>query len=156
MADFTPDMITPDVEARFWAKVDRRGDDECWPWTASPKRVYGSFKIGRRMWIATHVALHLAGSHRKDRLFALHSCDNPRCCNPSHLRWGTDAENANDRNCRTRQARGVSHGSAKLTEDAVRQIRRDQRFYHVIAADFGVSRPVVSGIKSGKYWSHVC
>ena len=26
-------QIRGDIEARFWSWVDRRGDDECWPWT---------------------------------------------------------------------------------------------------------------------------
>ena len=31
------------VEERFWEKVDRRGPDECWPWTAYSDR-YGYFR----------------------------------------------------------------------------------------------------------------
>jgi hypothetical protein len=26
-------FIKGDIEARFWSHVDRRADDECWPWT---------------------------------------------------------------------------------------------------------------------------
>lgn len=36
---------------------------------------------------------------------ALHSCDTPRCVNPSHLRWGTIKENARDRAERNTQWR---------------------------------------------------
>lgn len=25
----------PTLEERFWAKVDKRADDECWPWLAA-------------------------------------------------------------------------------------------------------------------------
>lgn len=35
------------AEERFWAKVDRRGPDECWPWLASKNRFgYGMFDHG--------------------------------------------------------------------------------------------------------------
>lgn len=34
---------------RFWEKVDRRGDDECWPWLASTdEHGYGQFGTGSR------------------------------------------------------------------------------------------------------------
>ena len=32
---------------------------------------------------------------------ALHSCHNPACINPAHLRWGTAKENADDRSAAT-------------------------------------------------------
>jgi hypothetical protein len=41
------------------------------------------------------VALYLSGVDVKD-LFVLHSCDNPPCCNPNHLRTGTAKDNSRD------------------------------------------------------------
>lgn len=38
-------------------------------------------------------------------LHILHSCDNPRCINPDHLRAGTNTENVQDRVNRHRSAR---------------------------------------------------
>jgi len=36
------------LENRFWSKVDRRGDDECWPWTAGQNGDgYGLFYVDR-------------------------------------------------------------------------------------------------------------
>jgi hypothetical protein len=35
-----------DDDARFWSHVDRRGDDECWPWTGGTRNGYGRFKMG--------------------------------------------------------------------------------------------------------------
>jgi hypothetical protein len=40
--------IIGDDEARWWSYVDRRGDDECWPWTGSTDKRsgYGMFSAG--------------------------------------------------------------------------------------------------------------
>ena len=51
--------------------------------------------------------------------------------------------------------RGVEHGNAKLTAEQVRAIRSDPRPQRKIAADFGVSHPVIGYIKKGKFWGHV-
>lgn len=82
---------------QFWSKVDKAPghglDGDCWVWTgATTHRGYG--RLWRRM--ATHIALEADGRPQPEGLFALHSCDNPPCCNPAHLRWGTHADNMQD------------------------------------------------------------
>lgn len=85
------------MENRFWTKVDRRGDGECWPWLAGRnKDGYGTFWLDRPGVLATHVSLMLAGKPRPIGLIALHSCDSPSCVNPAHLRWGTRGENSRE------------------------------------------------------------
>src|ERR1041384_615592 len=93
---------------RFWEKVDRSGGpDACWPWrgamakkdrTAGGKR--GHIREGgrgSRMLLAHRVALALVGERTVDSAMeAGHLCDNPICCNPSHLMWMTRKKNARD------------------------------------------------------------
>lgn len=73
---------------------------DCHLWNGhQDARGYG--KLGRKL--ATHIALELSGSQRPSTAHgALHSCDNPNCVNPSHLRWGTQKENAADASSRLR------------------------------------------------------
>lgn len=84
---------------RFWSKVDKKSDNECWNWKGTIKKRYGWFRVyvdrKEREFIASRVALYLSGVDVKD-LFVLHSCDNPPCCNPNHLRTGTAKDNSND------------------------------------------------------------
>lgn len=107
------------MEARFWSKVDVRGEDECWPWMVGHNQDgYGIFHIERRSVHAHRVALALAlGGILKEQ--ALHHCDFPPCCNPAHLFEGTNADNVRDRD-----AKGRGRGAlAKSRRAAARGVR---------------------------------
>lgn len=141
---------------RFNSHFERRGPDECWPWTATlDAHGYGHFKINGRFHGAHRVALAWATGGMRSDLHALHSCDNPRCVNPAHLRWGTHQENVRDRNARSRQARGERNGRSKLTADQARQIREMPGSMRSIGKLFGINGSVVAEIKRGERWSHV-
>lgn len=48
-------------------------------------------------YVDQHVrALILRTGEQPNGRFALHSCDNKRCINPDHLRWGTQSDNMKD------------------------------------------------------------
>src|SRR5690242_17377686 len=106
MADAFPKKILPLLEGkigelrmmRFWSKIDMRGPDECWEWQASTnKNGYGKFKVASYTnATASRVALIGTRQQEPDGLLVLHHCDNPKCCNPSHLYFGTVADNARD------------------------------------------------------------
>ncbi len=116
----------PPIEIRFWSKVDRRSDEECWPWMASVRRKdegYGAFSIGGRHHPAHRVALELSGVIVPAGMVVCHRCDNPRCCNPSHLFVGTPQDNDADRVAKGRQARGSTNGNAKYTDRFVWGVR---------------------------------
>ena len=73
---------------RFWAKVDRRGPDDCWEWLAYRQRNgYGKFGRGGRgsMTTAHRVAYELTFGPIPDGLNIDHLCRNRGCVNPSHL-----------------------------------------------------------------------
>ncbi len=77
-----------------------------------------------------------AGKH------VLHSCDNAVCCNPRHMRLGTNDDNVRDRVLRRRSA-------VKLTPTQVAAIRADARTQTVVAAEHGVHQSQISRIKAG-------
>lgn len=161
---------------RFQKKVWRGHRSECWPWTAGVNATgYGQFMLRDEdtgMWrphLAHRIALSLIEPVPFKGAFCLHTCDNPPCCNPEHLRWGTQADNLREMRERGRgscgprhsaimkekAARGEGHGNAVLATDDVRCIRLDGRAHQEIADDYGISRANVSAIKAGTIWTHV-
>jgi len=142
----------------FWAKVEVGDKHECWPWRGSiSNKGYGQLYIGGTMRTAQSVAIEMSGGVIPDGHFSCHHCDNPPCCNPSHLFTGTPAQNSADMIAKGRQKvyRGEDSHNAKLTEKKVIAIRADDRIYRVIAADYGVSRACIGLIKVRKNWKHV-
>lgn len=89
----------PAMPERFWSKVDTSaGLFECWPWTGgSDEHGRGTFRLDGRVRNAPAVALELAlGRVLQPGMSALHTCDNPPCCNPAHLYEGTQQQNIAD------------------------------------------------------------
>src|SRR3954468_12409974 len=122
-------MASPRIplETRFWAQVDKRGPDECWPWTGCYRsNGYGMIaRGGRHSQEQAHrisFELHngpIPATARRADSFVLHSCDNPACVNPAHLRIGSARENTHDMVARGRRycvsLPGEMHPNAKLT-----------------------------------------
>ena len=119
------DLTAQDVE-RFWSKVDRRGPDECWPWTKGTygDTGYGCFWLKGRSWGAHVVVLLICGIEIPAGHLVLHECDNPPCCNPAHVHPGTQSQNIKDAHARGRiDQRGERNHQAKVTGDIVREMR---------------------------------
>lgn len=148
-------------EARFWARVDKSaGETSCWPWTGSIHQSgYGQINIRGGIYKSHRVALHLKEPPPSASSYACHTCDNPSCCNPVHLYWGTAKTNTNDRDGKSRRKgpAGVTHHKAKLTPEKVREIRREvgTMTQREQAAKYGVRQGVIWNIIHRKIWKEV-
>lgn len=78
-----------------------------WRWSTNPDG-YGEIRIGGKKMRAHRVAYHVAYGEDPGRRHVLHSCDNPPCVNPGHLRLGTHTDNMRDRSSRGRAKNGHS------------------------------------------------
>ncbi len=160
------------IADRFWAKVDRRGPDECWPFLgARDKKGYGRFRTGsKRDGSAENTPAHRVawaiafGAIPEDKPHVLHRCDNPPCQNPAHLFVGTNADNVADMDAKGRRRNpdprpGESNHAAKLNEHQVREIRARFAAGGItktkLADEYGVSAFAVYAIVKGLKWRHV-
>ncbi len=118
--------ITEELWENFWKKVNIRGKDECWPYQRASRNQCdygifsyhtpkGTYPYGSRILfkgiIAAHKLAYIFGEEhtfeapiRKDEV-VMHKCrtrssdrkhDLRCCCNPRHLKRGTQAENLRD------------------------------------------------------------
>lgn len=155
----TPELTQQDVH-RFWSHVDRRTPEECWPWKRYARR-YGHVRIGQKMMTTHRIAFLITYGYWPPLI--MHTCDNPPCCNPFHLRTGTQKDNVHDmvqkgRNRYTPFGRGAANVSAKLTAPQVTEIRH--RYEHEdisqdqLAWEYGISQTGISKIVRRTNWKY--
>jgi transcriptional regulator with XRE-family HTH domain len=107
---------------------------------------------------ANRFALELTkGPPPFDDAIALHSCDNPPCCNPAHLRWGTTQENTSDSLLRRGDRKGENSPTATITNETVAriyQMRLEGWTAPEIAAELELPKTLIMNIYVGRAWGH--
>jgi hypothetical protein len=144
-------------------------ENGCMIWTRRKnEKGYGRLRLRNgKMGYANRVALEQKlGRPIAHSMLALHSCDNPSCCNPDHLREGTNAENMNERQEKGRQSngdsrsvlfRGEKNGMSKLTEEQVKDIISQKGIVtqYVLAERYNTLQSTISKIHLGLRWKHI-
>lgn len=174
-------MASTDAEnvALFWSQVKKDPDHPkgCWEWQGMLESGYGRFnprvteQAKNMRFISPESPYFYERAHRyawrmehgeiPDGLIVRHfECDNPKCCRVSHLRLGTHADNAADRDSKGRRQppQGSQHGRAKLTEEQIPTILQeilDGVTDIKLGKKYGVDPAIFRGIKKGKIWRKI-
>lgn len=149
---------TAQVAARvteFWDCVTRATPEDCWPWTAYQEDGYGRFFFEGRMRGAHELARTFAtGEVRADGLDTCHSCHNPICCNPHHLRFASRLENVREMDEAGRRRTGQTKLNAKTAAE-IRQRIALGATQRELAKEYGVTNSMISMIKTGRRYPDV-
>lgn len=147
----------------FFDKVEKTKN--CWLWTGSKFSTgYGYLTVGlgsrdnKRNLMATGISLdiHGRGPVGKGQVI-LHSCDNPICVNPDHLKVGTHVLNMKDMRSKGRQASGERCARSKLKESEAKGIRKElsNSSKAELARKYKVSEHAIYCIANRKTWKHL-
>jgi hypothetical protein len=149
---------TPEI---LWSKVDVRKSDECWHWIGNiTKSGYGRTWINDKGYYAHRVIFNLANpgmielkapTNKKDIGFLMHLCDNPICCNPSHLRVASLRENNIDMHekGRVKHKTGGDHHRSVFTNaqiDEIMVLRKNNMTIKLIAEKMNAKTATVKSL----------
>jgi len=141
----------------FWLNVNIGKSNECWEWNASYGTTgYGQVTYQRKVWKTHRLSYFL--TYGKIEQCVCHTCDNRKCCNPSHLFLGSRDDNVKDCIQKKRHACGEKVSSTKLTEKQVIEIRRLHSLGKTpveISTLFGVAQWTVVDVIKKNTWKHI-
>jgi hypothetical protein len=142
------------LEIRFWDKVNRRGQDECWYWKgAKNKKGYGLIGAGGdhgKLLKASRVSWIINNGPIPEGMFICHHCDIPSCVNPKHLFIGTAQTNLDDASMKNRMAHKLKEGDVF----DIRKLLSDGAPQQEIASKYGVSNATICKIKYRTTWKN--
>ena len=122
--------------------------DDCWEWKGKLNEKDGRpyFTVdGKRRPSYVIVLESFTCIKQEEGQVARHDCDNPICCNPYHLKWGSHQDNMDDMKERER------HGLPKVVIRAIKTLLNDNNTTQQAIADlYGISREAVSAINTGR------
>jgi hypothetical protein len=146
------------AKLRFESKINK-SETGCYEWNGTLfKTGYGIFAYNG----ANKLAHRMAWFFDKGELpngVLLHSCDNRKCVNMSHLKEGTQYENIHDMIDKGRRVISYSenNGIAKLTYQQAVEIRNryktEQVSQSVLAKEYSVNQSVISRVIGGKIYT---
>lgn len=114
------------LEIRFWKMVNKKSKNDCWEFTGCKnKDGYGRMSKGNSKLDSAHrISYELHKGVIPTNMVVMHTCDNPPCCNPNHLKLGTQSDNILDMVIKRRNVpRKSGKEGSKFSNEQIIKIR---------------------------------
>lgn len=133
---------------------------DCVLWTRQKtKEGYGVARFNGKYGAAHRFVCELSnGEPPTPNHQAAHSCGNPSCYNPNHLRWLTPLQNTREKYTHGTMPAGENHFLATMTEKTALSILADFRCgetIKILAAKYGVTYGAAYMLVRGHTWKHL-
>ena len=141
-------MVTSHIDGKYTPEPN----SGCWLWTYhTNSKGYGVVKVNKKDCKAHRISFQEFVGDIPDGAIVMHTCDNPSCVNPRHLRIGTYSDNTRDMYLKNRFPLQKINAEVanKIYEDCKLMKQKD------VAEKYGVGFRTVSAIATGKTWSYI-
>lgn len=147
-------LTTKDIQ-KFWFRVGEPNPRGCREWTKKRNDDgYGEVYIRGKVCKANRIAWVLTNNQQiPEGLQVCHTCDNPPCCEGSHLFLGTHKDNMQDK---------AVKGRVKTTKLTTANVREARNLYATgkwtqkqLAQRYGVNAETLRNALTGSHWEHV-
>jgi len=147
-------MFTEKQVKLFWSRLDKSGD--CWVFIGKKDKAgYGHVQCGGKFYTAHRLAYEISTGDNPSGFVIMHTCDNPPCCNPDHLRKGTHKDNMDDMFSKGRNAKIFQRYTVKLSLDLANEIRKlfsDGLSKHALSRKYNVTTHTIRDVINNLCW----
>ncbi len=143
--------------ARFWSRVHITvNPDECWEWTGFRfSKGYGYVNFPEIPTQMSHRIAYFLATGVFPICYILHSCDNPPCCNPRHLRDGTQSENIQEASAKGRLKNQARRSLTDADALEIYHQVKNGKPKRALAREYNVPVEIIRGMVCQRTYRHL-
>ncbi len=148
------------TEKTFWNGMIKKDENDCWIWVrCNNGSGYGITTLKGIRYLTHRLAYEITYGAIPKGMYVLHTCDNPSCCNPKHLKLGTQFDNMKDMTDKKRRVVGEDSHYSKLSEKHILEIRElystGNYTQRELSKRYNISFQGIHVIVKRKSWKHI-